>query len=100
LAEPKIPTLNPDCRENPGLRPRVGRELPFGRIRPPLVAGIRIASALFAGPTLGMVVLPIMIYHPLQRVVSAWLARRFASRRAPVAVFADGPLLPVGAAAQ
>ena len=43
-----------------------------------LVAGIPIASVLFAGPTLGMVVLPIMIYHPLQLVVCAWLARRYA----------------------
>ena len=44
------------------------------------VAGIPIASALFAGPRIsGAVVLPIMIYHPLQLVVCAWLARRFAS---------------------
>jgi sodium/bile acid cotransporter 7 len=48
-----------------------------------LVAGIPIASVLFSGPTLGLIVLPIMIYHPLQLVVCAWLARRYASR--PVA---------------
>ena len=52
-----------------------------------LVAGIPIASALFAGPTLGVVVLPIMIYHPLQLVVCAWLARRFANR--PIAAAAS-----------
>jgi sodium/bile acid cotransporter 7 len=51
-----------------------------------LVAGIPIASVLFSGPTLGVVVLPIMIYHPLQLVVCAWLARRYASRPQPAAV--------------
>ena len=49
-----------------------------------LVAGIPIASVLFAGPTLGIVVLPIMLYHPMQLVVCAWLARHYASR--PMAV--------------
>ena len=65
-----------------------------------LVAGIPIASALFTGPTLGVVVLPIMIYHPLQLVVCAWLARRFASRPVPAAVVAEAPLLPISATAQ
>lgn len=49
-----------------------------------LVSGIPIASVLFSGPTLGFIVLPIMLYHPLQLVVCAWLARRYATR--PVAV--------------
>jgi sodium/bile acid cotransporter 7 len=45
-----------------------------------LVAGIPIASVLFSGPMLGIVVLPIMLYHPMQLVVGAWLARRYAKR--------------------
>jgi sodium/bile acid cotransporter 7 len=45
-----------------------------------LVSGIPIASVLFAGPTLGVIVLPIMLYHPMQLVVSAWVARRYARR--------------------
>jgi sodium/bile acid cotransporter 7 len=57
-----------------------------------LVSGIPIASVLFAGPTLGVVVLPIMLYHPMQLVVCAWLARRYAKR--PVAI-SSRPLLPV-----
>jgi solute carrier family 10 (sodium/bile acid cotransporter), member 7 len=48
-----------------------------------LVSGIPIASVLFSGPTLGLIVLPIMLYHPMQLVVCAWLARRYANR--PVA---------------
>jgi sodium/bile acid cotransporter 7 len=62
-----------------------------------LVSGIPIASVLFAGPTLGVIVLPIMIYHPLQLVVCAWLARRYAKR--PVAVRDAQPIVAGGASA-
>jgi solute carrier family 10 (sodium/bile acid cotransporter), member 7 len=66
-----------------------------------LVAGIPIASVLFTGPTLGVVVLPIMIYHPLQLVVCAWLARRYASRSVAAAIAEAGPaVLPVAATAR
>ncbi len=51
-----------------------------------LVAGIPIASVLFSDPTLGVVVLPIMLYHPMQLVVCAWLARRFVKRAATAEV--------------
>ena len=61
-----------------------------------LVSGIPIASVLFAGPMLGLVVLPIMIYHPLQLVVCAWLARQYARR--PV-VAAGHRSLPTNGAA-
>ena len=44
-----------------------------------LVAGIPIASVLFSGPMLGVIVLPIMLYHPMQLIVGAWLARRYAA---------------------
>jgi sodium/bile acid cotransporter 7 len=47
-----------------------------------LVAGIPIASVMFPSTILGVVVLPIMIYHPLQLVVGAWLARRYANQLA------------------
>jgi sodium/bile acid cotransporter 7 len=36
-----------------------------------------------AQPGLSLILLPIMLYHPLQLVVCGWLARRFAARRAP-----------------
>jgi sodium/bile acid cotransporter 7 len=62
-----------------------------------LVAGIPIASALFAGPALGVVVLPIMIYHPLQLVVCAWLARRYAERPVAAAIAVGDPVLEITA---
>ena len=58
-----------------------------------LVAGIPIASVLFSGPTLGVIVLPIMLYHPMQLVVCAWLARRYAKSSAVSGVAV--PSLPV-----
>ncbi len=44
-----------------------------------LVVGVPMASALLGSASVGPLLLPIMIYHPLQLVVCAWLARRYAS---------------------
>jgi solute carrier family 10 (sodium/bile acid cotransporter), member 7 len=46
-----------------------------------VVSGIPIANALIAGPALGLFVLPIMIYHSMQLLVCAWLAKRYAEPR-------------------
>ncbi len=48
-----------------------------------LASGLPMASVLFAGQSLGLVVLPLMLFHQLQLMVCAWLARRWA---APVSV--------------
>jgi sodium/bile acid cotransporter 7 len=39
-----------------------------------------MAKVLFAGGTLGAVVLPLMLFHQLQLMVCAVLAQRFAAR--------------------
>ena len=46
-----------------------------------LVTGIPMANALFAGASLGLVVLPLMIFHQLQLMACAALARRYALGR-------------------
>jgi solute carrier family 10 (sodium/bile acid cotransporter), member 7 len=43
-----------------------------------LVTGIPMANALFAGASLGLVVLPLMIFHQMQLMACATLARRYA----------------------
>jgi solute carrier family 10 (sodium/bile acid cotransporter), member 7 len=48
-----------------------------------LTSGIPIASALVAGPALGLFVLPTMIYHAMQLLVGAWLAKRYARLALP-----------------
>jgi sodium/bile acid cotransporter 7 len=48
-----------------------------------LAAGVPMAQLMFgAHPGLGLILLPIMIYHPLQLVVCGWLASRWAKRDA------------------
>jgi solute carrier family 10 (sodium/bile acid cotransporter), member 7 len=48
-----------------------------------LVTGVPMANALLAGSALGLVLLPIMIYHTLQLFVCACLARRYAHSADP-----------------
>jgi len=44
-----------------------------------LASGVPMARLIFgAHPGLGIILLPIMLYHPLQLVVGGWLAGRFA----------------------
>ena len=45
-----------------------------------LVSGITMANVLFAGPALGLIVLPMMIFHQLQLMACAALARHYAKR--------------------
>ena len=45
-----------------------------------LASGLPIASVLFAGPQLSLIVLPLMLFHQLQLIVCAVLARRYAER--------------------
>ncbi len=48
-----------------------------------LATGVPIAKVLFAGGSLGAIVLPIMIYHQIQLIVCAMIAQRYA--RDPIA---------------
>ncbi len=50
-----------------------------------LVSGIAMANVLFAGPALSLIVLPLMIFHQIQLMACAALARRYASAPAPAA---------------
>jgi sodium/bile acid cotransporter 7 len=65
-----------------------------------LAAGVPMAGVLFPGPNLGMILLPAMIFHQMQLMVCAVLARRWASQ---AAAEAEAPLQavapPIGAPA-
>jgi sodium/bile acid cotransporter 7 len=43
-----------------------------------LASGVPMARVLFAGPDMGAVVLPLMVFHQLQLFACAALARRYA----------------------
>jgi solute carrier family 10 (sodium/bile acid cotransporter), member 7 len=46
-----------------------------------LASGVPMSKLIFAGnPGLGLILLPIMIYHPLQLVICGFLAERWAKR--------------------
>jgi len=45
-----------------------------------LASGIPMAKVLFAGHPLGLIVLPIMLFHQIQLMTCAVLARRYARR--------------------
>ena len=47
-----------------------------------LASGVPMANVIFAGQELGAIVLPLMLYHQLQLMVCAWMARRYAERSA------------------
>ncbi|HEY2205070.1 MAG TPA: bile acid:sodium symporter family protein [Pseudonocardia sp.] len=55
-----------------------------------LASGLPMASVLFAGPGVGLLVLPLMLFHQIQLMVCAALAGRIARRAA-----ATEPELPV-----
>jgi sodium/bile acid cotransporter 7 len=51
----------------------------FCGVQKSLVSGVPIANALFPASAVGLILLPIMTYYPMQLLISAWLARRYAA---------------------
>lgn len=46
-----------------------------------IASGVPMAQLIFAGdPRLGIILLPLMIYHPMQLVICGWIAGRWARR--------------------
>jgi sodium/bile acid cotransporter 7 len=51
-----------------------------------LASGLPMASVLLAGNSLGLIVLPLMLFHQIQLMVCATLAKRYANARPGAAV--------------
>jgi sodium/bile acid cotransporter 7 len=47
-----------------------------------LASGLPMAAVLFSGPSVGLIVLPLMLFHQIQLMVCAALARRFGRQAA------------------
>jgi len=62
-----------------------------------LASGLPMASVLFGGSSVGLIVLPLMLFHQLQLMVCAVLARRYADT--PPAAAKQGLTLPGNAPA-
>jgi solute carrier family 10 (sodium/bile acid cotransporter), member 7 len=63
-----------------------------------IASGIPIANVVFAGPSLGMTVIPAMLYHQLQLMVVSALAQRFARAAHTAAAAAATARPPAGTA--
>jgi sodium/bile acid cotransporter 7 len=50
-----------------------------------LATGVPMAQVLFAGSTIGVLILPLMLFHQIQLMVCAVLAQRFANRPESIA---------------
>lgn len=48
-----------------------------------LASGLPMATVLFAGHSIALIILPLMLFHQIQLIVCAWLATRFARSAQP-----------------
>ena len=60
-----------------GFEPRDKRVVQFCGSKKSLATGLPMAAVLFVGQPLGLLVLPLMIFHQIQLIVCAWLAGRY-----------------------
>jgi solute carrier family 10 (sodium/bile acid cotransporter), member 7 len=51
-----------------------------------LASGVPMAGAIFAGQSIGAIVLPLMLFHQIQLMVCAVIAQKYATRRAATGV--------------
>ncbi|MEA2738272.1 MAG: solute carrier family 10 (sodium/bile acid cotransporter), er 7 [Acetobacteraceae bacterium] len=49
-----------------------------------LSSGLPMATVLLAGQSVGVIVLPLMLFHQIQLMVCAWLAKRYANASAAI----------------
>jgi sodium/bile acid cotransporter 7 len=76
-----------------GLSALAGRLLGFSRedritlifcgSKKSLVSGVPMAGVLFSAAQVGLLILPLMIFHQIQLIVCTWLAARFRAAQAP-----------------
>jgi solute carrier family 10 (sodium/bile acid cotransporter), member 7 len=59
-----------------------------------LASGLSLASVLFPAATAGLMVVPLLMFHQMQLMVCAWLARRYSARAETATVLADGVHTP------
>ncbi|MGB3874654.1 MAG: bile acid:sodium symporter family protein [Shinella zoogloeoides] len=64
-----------------GFRREDGITAVFCGSKKSLASGVPMASVIFAGQSIGAIVLPLMLFHQIQLMVCAWLARVYADRR-------------------
>ena len=51
-----------------------------------LATGLPMAAVLFVGQPVGLMVLPLMVFHQIQLIVCAWLAGRYGREQGDAAL--------------
>ena len=70
------------------LPPRIGFDradtiaIQFCGTKKSLATGLPMATVLFTGSTVGLIVLPLMIFHQVQLILCSWLATRYGKQPA------------------
>lgn len=65
-----------------GFEDRDRRVVQFCGSKKSLATGLPMAAVLFAGQPVGLLVLPLMLFHQIQLIVCAWLAARYGRAEA------------------
>ena len=60
-----------------GFEDRDKRVVQFCGSKKSLATGLPMAAVLFVGQPIGLMVLPLMLFHQIQLIVCAWLAGRY-----------------------
>ena len=68
-----------------GFDVRDKRVVQFCGSKKSLATGLPMAAVLFAGQPVGMLVLPLMLFHQIQLIVCAWLAARYGREESAAA---------------
>lgn len=56
------------------------RAIEFCGSKKSLATGLPMATVIFGGASLGLLILPLMIYHQVQLMICSWLAARYAKQ--------------------
>ena len=56
-----------------------------------LASGLPMATVLLAGQSVGLIVMPLMLFHQIQLMVCAWMAKRYANAKTEVPAGALSP---------
>lgn len=66
------------CGQRLGFHRADIRAIEFCGSKKSLATGLPMATVIFGGASLGLLILPLMIYHQVQLMICSWLASRYA----------------------
>ena len=80
-----MPPCSPPSSPSPPTAPLLGFSradevaIVFCGSKKSLASGLPMGTVLLAGQSVGLIVLPLMLFHQIQLMTCAWLAKRYAN---------------------